>query len=97
MINVGLYYRVKEGHEKEFERIFSEVVKALKSSNTGFVSGRLYRAVDDSREYLIYTEWQDIESFREFVKSRAFSETQEAGRSILDGAPRHKVFQALDE
>ncbi|WP_231136413.1 antibiotic biosynthesis monooxygenase family protein [Acidianus ambivalens] len=37
MINVGLYYRVKEGHEKEFEEIFKKVVETLKSANVGFI------------------------------------------------------------
>jgi hypothetical protein len=37
MINVGLYYRVKEGHEKEFEETFSKVVSILKNSDIGFI------------------------------------------------------------
>jgi heme-degrading monooxygenase HmoA len=93
MINVGLYYRVKEGHEEEFERIFNDAIKMLQSSGMGFISGKLYREVNDSREYMIYTEWKDMDSFRKFISSRPFSEVQNYGKSILEGAPRHRVFR----
>lgn len=97
MINVGLYYRVKEGHEREFEEIFKKVLSALQSSNAGFIGGKLYREVGDSREYLIYTEWKDLESFKNFVASRLFSEVTEYGKSIIEGMPRHKILREETE
>ncbi|MCL4339824.1 MAG: antibiotic biosynthesis monooxygenase, partial [Thaumarchaeota archaeon] len=30
MINVGMYYKVKAGHEKEFESTFEKVLTTLK-------------------------------------------------------------------
>ncbi len=93
MINVGLYYRVKEGHESEFESIFNKALDMLKQSNEGFITGKLYREVGDSREYLIYTEWKDMDSFRKFIASRSFGDVQSYGRTILEGMPRHRVFR----
>jgi heme-degrading monooxygenase HmoA len=62
MINVGLYYKIKEGHEKEFENKFSEVVNFLKSNYAaGLKQAKLYKSIEDPREYLIYTEWDSLE------------------------------------
>ena len=96
MINVGLYYRVKKGHEEEFERIFKQVLEFLKKNVDGFIDAKLYRSVDDPSEYLIYSEWRDLDAFRKFVTSRQFSDTTNYGRTILEGMPRHKVFQEIN-
>ncbi len=92
MINVGMYYNVKEGKEDEFERTFSSVVATLKEKAEGLRDAKLYREVS-GREYLIYTEWKDMESFSKFISSREFGETKEYGKDIIDGRPRHRVFQ----
>ncbi|MUM65891.1 antibiotic biosynthesis monooxygenase [Acidianus infernus] len=96
MINVGLYYRVKEGHEKEFEEAFSKVVSILKNSDIGFIDAKLYKRVDDPREYLIYSEWKDLESFRKFILSKDYKETTTYGKTILEGRPYHKIFQEIN-
>lgn len=90
-----MYYNVKEGHEAEFESIFSKVAKKLKSS--GVVKGaQLYKAVGKN-EYLIYTEWESIDAFKAFVQSRDFGETVNEGREIIEGRPRHRVFSEVNE
>ncbi|MFP3233469.1 MAG: antibiotic biosynthesis monooxygenase family protein, partial [Sulfolobaceae archaeon] len=63
MINVGFYYKVKSGHEKEFEETFKRVNEYLKSFQ-GFKGARLYKSVDNPSEYLIYSEWDSLEAFR---------------------------------
>ncbi|MGC8558004.1 MAG: antibiotic biosynthesis monooxygenase family protein [Nitrososphaeria archaeon] len=73
--------------------MFNQALGMLQKSNEGFITGKLYREVGDSREYLIYTEWKDMDSFRKFISSRSFSEVQGYGKSILEGAPRHRVFR----
>ncbi|MEM4075606.1 MAG: antibiotic biosynthesis monooxygenase [Metallosphaera sp.] len=97
MINVGFYYKVKKGHEKEFEETFLSVLKTLKESLPGFRDAKLYKNVADPQEYLIYSEWDNLETFREFIKSRAFKETTSYGKSIIDGRPTHRVLQQVDE
>ena len=57
MINIGLYYKVKKGHEKEFEDKFLNVISLLKNVDFGFLSGKLYREIGDCSEYMLYTEW----------------------------------------
>lgn len=92
MINVGLYYRVKEGHEKDFEDKFNGVVDLLKSKDTGFIDGKLYKEVKCPREYMIYTVWKDKKSFEDFIKMEAYKNTVDYGKTILESTPRHKIF-----
>ena len=95
MINVGLYYKIKNGNEKEFEDKFNDVAKMLKSSASGIIDAKLYREIGSS-EYMIYTEWKDMDAFKTFIQSRDFHETTSIGRSIIDGMPRHRVFSELN-
>ena len=92
MINIGLYYKVRSGHEKQFEDSFSNVISLLKNADFGFRNGKLYKEIGDSGEYMLYTEWESIESFRKFMESNAYAETVELGKAIIDGQPRHKIF-----
>ena len=94
MINIGLYYRVKEGHNADFENYFGNVVEKLRESDFGFIDGKIYREVTNPDEYMIYTEWKDTEGFAKFMKSSAFFETIEFGKTIIEGQPRHKIFNA---
>ncbi len=93
MINVGLYYRVKRGHEAEFESIFGEVVEHLKGTASGIRDAKLYKQIGGSSEYMIYTDWEDMESFKKFVQSSEFHSTTQKGREIIDGMPRHRIFR----
>ncbi|MCL4364830.1 antibiotic biosynthesis monooxygenase [Candidatus Marsarchaeota archaeon] len=96
MINVGMYYSVRPGHEAEFEGAFSAVVGHLKGSGVGIKDAKLYKEVGKS-EYMIYTEWDGLESFKNFVQSRSFNDTVSQGRSIIDGRPRHRIFTDIKE
>jgi heme-degrading monooxygenase HmoA len=93
MINIGLYYKVKPGFESQFEDTFLNVVSLLKSSDFGFLEGKLYRQIGVPREYMLYTEWEGLDSFRKFMESKEYAKTVEFGRTIIEGQPRHKVFQ----
>jgi heme-degrading monooxygenase HmoA len=94
MINIGLYYKVKAGHEKEFENTFGSVVTLLKGSDLGFLGGKLYKEVGDSAEYMLYTEWEGMDSFKKFMASKPYAKTVEFGKTIIEGQPRHKIFGA---
>jgi heme-degrading monooxygenase HmoA len=96
MINVGMYYNVKSGHEKEFEDIFAGVVETLKNAKVGIRDAKLYREVGKSG-YLIYTEWESMDLFKAFIQSKAFNDTTGYGKSIIEGRPIHRVFQDVKE
>ncbi|BBG23054.1 antibiotic biosynthesis monooxygenase family protein [Sulfuracidifex tepidarius] len=96
MINVGFYYKVRPGHEKEFEETFYKVDSFLKSFK-GFKKAVLYRRVDLSNEYMIYTEWEDLDSFRRFTTSREYQDTTTYGKTILEGRPFHRVLHEIND
>lgn len=96
MINIGLYYKTKPGKEKEFEETFKGVVEKLKSSGV-VIDAKLYKEIGGDSQYMIYSEWKDLDSFRNFIQSKEFSETTNRGKSIIDGIPRHRVFSELKE
>ncbi len=96
MINVGLYYKVKSGHEKDFEEKFLEVLGILRKTGSGLVEAKLYRSVEDPTEYLIYTVWKDVESFKKFTLSEEYKNTINFGRTILEGRPMHRILKELD-
>lgn len=95
MINVGLYYKVKDGHEKDFEEKFNGVVDLLKSKDVGFIDGKLYREVKCPEEYMIYTVWKDKKHFEDFLQMEAYLNTVDYGKTILESQPRHKIFGEL--
>ncbi|MEM0257183.1 MAG: antibiotic biosynthesis monooxygenase [Saccharolobus sp.] len=96
MINVGFYYKIKKGFETEFESKFKEVLDYLKNFD-GFIEAKLYRSVDDPSEYLLYSVWRDLESFKKFISSNAYKNTVEYGKKIIEGRPRHKVLEELNQ
>lgn len=97
MIDVGLYYQVKPGHEEEFEKAFLGVVTFLKKNFQGFIDAKLYRSVQNPQEYLIYSEWESLEIFKKFMSSRQLMEAKEYGKIILQSLPRHKILQPINE
>lgn len=46
--------------------------------------------VDNPREYLIYSEWKDLDSFRKFMLSKEFKNTTDYGKQIIEGRPYHR-------
>ncbi len=93
MINIGLYYKVRAGYEEEFERSFANALSALRNGHFGFVDGKLYRETGGSREYLLYTEWEGLDSFRSFMESNEYAQTVELGKAIVEGQSRHRIFR----
>ncbi|ACP39220.1 antibiotic biosynthesis monooxygenase family protein [Saccharolobus islandicus] len=97
MINVGFYYKVKIGFEKDFEDKFREVLSYLRANADGFVDAKLYKSVDEPSEYLIYSVWRDLDSFKKFISSDAYRSTVNYGKSIIESRPTHRILQEINE
>jgi heme-degrading monooxygenase HmoA len=95
MINVGIHYKIKKGYEKNFENTFSNILNFLKENYRGFIDAKLYRRVDEPNEYMIYSEWDSLESFKNFIESDAYKKTIEYGRSIVEGRPKHRIYKEI--
>ncbi|BAB59793.1 hypothetical protein [Thermoplasma volcanium GSS1] len=64
----------------------------LKTSSSGIKDVKLYQDVNDKQQYMIFTEWESLESFKNFIASRPFKETTDYGKSILEDTPKNRIF-----
>ena len=93
MITVGMNYVVIEGKQADFEQKFAAVIGALKAA-PGHSTSTLWKDVDNSASYLITSEWNDEQAFRDFITSDAFRNVTNWGKEqILAGRPSHKVYK----
>jgi heme-degrading monooxygenase HmoA len=93
MITVGMNYHVLPGKQSEFEAKFQGVIDALKAA-AGHTSSTLWKDVADDASYLITSEWNDEQAFKDFIQSDAFRAVTNWGKEqILSGRPQHKVYK----
>ncbi len=93
MITVGMNYVVLPGKEKDFEEKFAGVIDALNSAD-GHTESTLWNDVAKSNSYLITSEWNDEQAFRDFISSDAFRAVTNWGKEqILAGRPSHTVYK----
>ena len=92
MITVGMNYKVRSGKEGVFEKAFLEVLQVLKKGK-GNKESFLYQEVKEKNSYLIISEWNYEEAFRNFIRSEAFRNVTDWGKEeILEKRPSHKVY-----
>jgi heme-degrading monooxygenase HmoA len=93
MITVGMNYQVIPGKEQLFVDKFNAVIAALQQAD-GHQHSVLWRDTADESSFLITSEWNDEQAFRDFVTSEAFRAVTDWGKeSILSGRPQHKVYK----
>lgn len=97
MVTVGLYYDVIAEKAPLFVAKFQEVLTYLKTT-PGHQSSHLYQRVDDPYSYAILSEWDDQESFLNFIHSDTFRATTSWGRGeVLRSTPRHKIYPRSED
>lgn len=93
MVTVGMNYVVLPGKQGEFEEKFAAVIGALNAAE-GHTSSTLWRDTTNDASYLITSEWNDEQAFRDFITSDAFRGVTSWGKAeILAGRPSHKVYK----
>lgn len=93
MVTVGMNYVVLPGKQTEFEEKFAAVIGALNAAD-GHTSSTLWRDTVNDASYLITSEWNDEQAFRDFISSDAFRAVTTWGKEqILAGRPSHKVYK----
>ena len=92
MITFGLNYDVKEAFIPEFVEISRKVVEMM-GSLEGHVNTRLYRDEFKPNSFLIYSEWETDENFKNFIRSEEFKNVQNMSKDMLEDRPRHKVYE----
>lgn len=89
-------FRVAEGREAEFERIWRERQSYLQGV-PGFVQFALLRG-DADREYLSHSTWRDRAAFLAWTQSEAFVAGHRQGGSlmgVLEGPPQLSTYEAV--
>jgi heme-degrading monooxygenase HmoA len=92
MITFGLNYDVKEAHVNEFLEITQKVL-GLMGSLEGHVDTKLYKDVNSPNSYLIYSEWETQENFKNFISSETFKNVQNMSSDMLENRPKHKIYE----
>lgn len=92
MITFGLNYDVKHEFVPQFLEV-SRKALALMLTLEGHIKTSLYSDVDNPDSFLIYSEWENDDYFRGFMKSEAFKNVQNMTRDMLVNRPRHKIYE----
>jgi heme-degrading monooxygenase HmoA len=92
VITFGLNYDVKEEFKEQFIKISRDVLKAMPGMK-GHVKTVLYSNVDDPDSFLIYSEWETNEDFKDFVTSQAFKDVQNMSIDMLKNRPKHQIYE----
>jgi heme-degrading monooxygenase HmoA len=97
MVTVGMYYDVIPEKAGIFTAKFRDVLAHLQTI-AGHKSSFLYQRVDDPYSYAIISEWDDAESFSNFIRSETFRQVTSWGREqVLRAAPRHKIYPRAED
>lgn len=93
MVTVGMNYVTLPGKQRLFEEKFAGVIGALQAA-PGHTQSTLWRDTTNDASYLITSEWNDEQAFRDFIASQAFRDVTTWGKEeILAGRPQHKVYK----
>ena len=93
MITVGMNYKVLQGKEVQFEKVFENVLQSLQTT-AGHAKSALYKDVQDVQSYLIVSEWSSEDAFQTFIQSDQFKKIVNWGaEQILSGRPVHTVYR----
>lgn len=97
MVTVGLYYDVIPEKAPLFTAKFQELLELMRNIS-GHKESYLYHRVDDPYSYAIISEWEDPQSFQDFVRSETFRQVTSWGRQeILRHPPRHKIYPRAED
>ncbi len=89
-----MHYDVIPGKEEEFEKGFLGVLELCKTL-PGHVESRMYEDIQSRGSYVIFSQWENMESFEAFIHSEPFAKAVAWGKAqILRGRPRHKVYSS---
>jgi chlorite dismutase len=92
MITIGMNYKVIEGKQEAFTKMFDHVLDVMKDM-PGHRESHLYVDTKDNCSFLIVSEWRQKKAFDEFVASPTFAKVVTWGKEqILADRPRHNVY-----
>ena len=89
MVRATLHLKVKEGHEAEFEAAWRRIAEEVKK-HPGNLRQALARDIEDTRSYVVTTDWVSRDAFSRFEKSpeqddltAPMRDLRESGRMVV--------------
>ena len=92
MKTFGLNYGIKPQYVNEFKDYSMKVIDLMKEWD-GHNETRLYIDAAKPNSMMIYSNWETVEQFKNFMKSDAFKGAIGATYDMLEGMPSHKVYE----
>ncbi len=88
---------VKPGQEKEFEAAFAKA-QTIISSRQGYVSHQLQRCIEQSSQYILLVNWQNLEDHTVgFRESEQYQEWRRLLHHFYDPFPVVEHYQIIAE
>lgn len=93
MITFGLNYDVKAEFVDEFVGVSQKAIELIKTLD-GHIQTTLYKDVANPNCFLIYSEWEQDQHFKDFVRSEAFKQVQTMTVDMLERRPKHTLYES---
>ena len=95
METIGLNYDVRSERRDDFLQ-YARAILAAMDGFDGHVQTRLYSDDADENSLMIYSEWESVQQFRQFMGSDAFKQVKVDTKDMLTGRPKHTVYRVSD-
>ena len=90
-VKVIIQRRVKRENSSRLEPLLIQL-RALATSQPGYISGETLRNVNDPEEYLVVSTWKAPEHWKAWSESKQRKEIQEEIESLLGGKTECTIY-----
>jgi len=90
-IKVLIKRKITESRSKELNLLFVKL-RSLAMQQEGYIGGETLKRLDDPRESLVISRWQNIEDWTRWLVSKERAEVQGAIDALTDSETRFEVY-----
>ncbi|MCL1125690.1 putative quinol monooxygenase [Shewanella surugensis] len=93
MIVIRIRLKVDEANQEELLSYFNAEVQRNKTLE-GCITYTLYQDVSECNDFILYEEWESIDTFNRYKNSVAFSKMMTRLKPLLAGVPDSVYYDA---
>ncbi|MGD2270489.1 MAG: antibiotic biosynthesis monooxygenase [Desulfobacterales bacterium] len=90
-VKVLIKRKVPEGKAKEMIPLFRQM-RALASSEPGYISGETLKRLDKPNEFLVISTWNSSADWNQWMKSEKREEVQAKIDKLLGGTTDYEIY-----
>jgi len=94
-IKVLIKRKIPEGLNDPLFNDLIRKLRALASVQPGYISGVTFKRVDQPREFLVVSTWQNIDAWNEWRTNRERNQLQEQINAIIGAQTEYEVYEYL--